>query len=301
MLVCVKWYHRQNGVTWLQNGSGLETLAQLAEGCWCSNHVHAHTQTRMYTHTQTHWHTCSRTHAHTHLQVGVLLCAAKALCGLLQGWFFGRGGVWKSRLLLVGRVWFSVWHSLSDLAVNWEWESWFCRSGWIIRGKRVRIGNVLNGFRFLHAFLLAFLLFLAFLQGGLRCLHQDGWILLQILASWWLSQHNNSRSVHPRGGFEVQLSSVLFPALQLGMMLPFQISGCHWNLQDLWQKHTVESKKKTVHSFSVQQFWRMWPLRSIKCRVSENTVLQIKGGIVGWTWLARKHKVSRQISLSLLL
>lgn len=92
----------------------------------------------------------------------------------------------------------------------------------MIGRKRVRIGNVLNGFGFLQAFLLAFLLLLAFLQqGGLRRLHQDGWVLLQVLASRWLSQHDDSGSVHPRGGFEVQLSSVLLPALQLGMMLPF--------------------------------------------------------------------------------
>lgn len=231
-----------------------EKVAQLAEGCWCSNPTHTHT-----------------------LQVRILLCAAKALCGLLQRWFFGRGGIFKRCLLLVGWVRFRVWHSLSGLAACWKWVSWFCGSGWIIRGKRVRIWNLLDGFWFLHASLLAFLLFLALLQqGGLRRLHQDGWILLQVLAPRRLSQHNDSSSVHAGGGLEVQLPSVLFPALQLGMMLPFQFSRRHWNLQDLWwegTQSTVESERKTLHSFSVQQFWRMWPLNPVECEEFEKRQL----------------------------
>lgn len=52
-------------------------------------------------------HTHARTHAHAHtltaveLQVCILLCAAKALCGSLKGRLFGRGKDCRRCLLLV--------------------------------------------------------------------------------------------------------------------------------------------------------------------------------------------------------
>lgn len=195
-----------------------------------------------------HTHTSTHTHALTavELQVCILLCAAKALCGSLQKRFFGRGEVWRRCSLLVRWVWFSLWHSLRGLAADWRWGWWLWGLRWRVSGKRIRIRDLLNGLGFLHALLLlAFLFFLALPQlwDGLRHLQQNGGVLLQVLAPRRLSQQDEPSAVHPRGWFEVQLSAVLPPALQLRVMLPFHVSRCHWNLQNLRQEETHHQVK----------------------------------------------------------
>lgn len=205
-----------------------------------------------------HTHICTHAHTAVELQVRILVCAAKALCGSLKSRFFGRGEVFRRCLLLVRWVCFSLWHDLRrSLAVRrglagdwrWSWRLW----GWRrkVTGKRVRIRDLINGLGFFHApLLLALILLLALLQlwSRLRHLKYDGGVLLQVLASRRLGKHDDPSAVHPRGWFEIQLTAVLLPALQLSVVLPFHFSRRHWHLQNLRdrKRHITGSKLESL-------------------------------------------------------
>lgn len=188
-----------------------ETLARLV-GCWLwhagafSSHTHSHTLS--YTALQ--------------LQVCILVCAAKALWGSLETRYLGCRDVCRRHFLLMRRV-----------CVGWIW-GWWRRRRTRVRGERVRVRDLLDGHGFSHALFLALpLLILLQLLWRLRLLDHDSGVLLQVLAPRGLGQHDKASAVHSRRRPEIQLSAVLPPAFELGVVLSLYVSRCDWDFQNL--------------------------------------------------------------------
>lgn len=130
-------------------------------------------------------------------------------------------------------------------------DRWICR--WrgrrkrrgCVDGERVRVGDLLDGHGFLGVLLLALLVLLVHLQLRRRrgLLDHDGGVLLQVLASRGLGQHDEASAVHPRCWPEVQLAPVLPPAFELGVVLALDVASRHWDFENLQKRSEMSSER----------------------------------------------------------
>ena len=69
--------------------------------------------------------------------------------------------------------------------------------------------------------------------GGRGALHQDGGVLLEVLAPGGLGGDDGPGAVHPAGGAAAQLPPALLPAAPLGHVLPLDVPLRHGGLHHL--------------------------------------------------------------------